>query len=165
MLAFKLFNGLRKNKKGDMAIALLVFLVLLTTLIATYSFVVSPKKVEAKVYDVSVVQSILLKEDLVNFYVQKIAEDSLRNSFDESGNFNGQDFRNNFINGFKKVNFDEDYLKELKKRVIEENFDMDISPKDNVIVIIIKDFSLEEVSEKITVEYSFDVSRIFKIRD
>ena len=62
------------NKKGDIPVVLLVFLVLLVVGIALFSFIVNSGKVEAKILDVDILEGVYVKENLIRFYVKEAGE-------------------------------------------------------------------------------------------
>lgn len=149
------------NKKADLAVTLLVFLVVLVSIITLFSFFMS-SGVDEKIYDASVVEGVYAKENIVEFYVWQIGEEVLKESHSElrasSGNLN-----NNLVNKFnvkfndelQKYNFEDGVFEDLKSKVVSEEFDSEFDGK--VLSVKIQNFNFDDSLENIEVKYTADV--------
>ncbi len=142
---------LRKNKRGDMTVVLLVVFVLVISSAALFSFISSSNKVEAKISDARFIEDLYSDRDLAEFYLTGAGESVIVKIYDEfvegdsyieNPNYNSihqvrfgvlnfswdDEFRMDFIDEFKSefsgYDFEEDYLKNLQEVIAAGNFDV-----------------------------------------
>ncbi len=141
---------LMNNKRGDIAVTLLVFLILVTVLIALFTFVTNPMKVKEKISSLGVIQIISSQESLAEFYVKQSGESAailtykefasdgiyvaepVKMNLDREIEFSSLNenlnekfrlkFIENFQKEFEKYDFKEEYLKNLKEIIKINNF-------------------------------------------
>ena len=140
-----------KNKKGDMTILLLVILVLLLTSVTLFSFIISSDKTEVKISNARFIENFYPRQDLAEFYLIQAGETAIVKTYNEfaeeddyinnpiynfqeevefrelhsklNENFHNK-FAENFKTEFKKYDFEEDYLKNLKDIIWDGDFDV-----------------------------------------
>jgi len=165
---------LMKNKRGDLSVVLLVFLVLFITIYSLFTFTTSSMNVEEKISNVKIIDKIYSQENLVEFYVKEAGEKAVVKSYKEiikDSNYIGGSvilinnvdaeftfpkkdlndifmvkFIDNFKKEFQKYEFDEDYLKDLKEVIISNDFEINFDGNDLNVIFI--NFEFEENYEK-----------------
>lgn len=144
------------NKKADMAVVVLVFVVLLTTIIALFTFLQSDEEINAKISESSVIGFVKLDEDLSKIYVRRAGQEALKGM--DKDNFNENFFRTRFKNEFQKYGF-ENMAQGLKENIAKDGFETSFD--GNVLTVIIEDLSLEKSFEGANVKYNFNIEEEF----
>lgn len=170
-------NLFPKNRRGDIAILLLVILVLLVASATLFSFVISSGKVEAKISSAQFIKDFYSRQNLIEFYLNQAGENSIRktyNEFVENGDYINnliisggefefeeihnklsENFRDRFIENFKEefknYNFEEAYLKNLKQIILEKNFDV-VADK-NIVMMKINNLEMNDSIEGVNINY------------
>jgi hypothetical protein len=142
------------NKRGDVAIVLLVLLVLMVSLATLFSFTINSQKVEAKILDVRVIDSVYINEDLAEFYInqagKKAAIKTFRDFVDDPNKevYDLYDYINNRVTVGVDVEFKDLHVnlnKSLKQRFSQnfkeefENYEFSESYLNNLKEIVSKD--------------------------
>jgi len=133
------------NKKGDVAVLLLVLLVLIITAIAFFIFLTDSKRIEKELVNPKILDSVYFKEEMVKFYIAEAGRSAMKEKRE------GEDFKEKFAEKFEAYSFEEDYLKELKNRIEEGDFEV-VEEADSM-KIILENFSLRIIKEKVGILY------------
>lgn len=177
-----------KNKKGDLPVVLLVFLVLLVVLTSLFIFATRSQTIIATISDVGIVNQANMKKNSLEFHIFQILENSIVESYKEMiqdgqlvenpsfdtnlyVRFNSlsltlnEDFSKEFAERFKKrfENYDaqnsELLFQEIKKLVEEEKFVYFFNGKKIKISFSeTGNLKIQKLSEKINVSYSPHIS-------
>ena len=142
------------NRRGAMEIVLLVLLVVLVTSVALFTFVVNPSYAKTNVYDTRFVENVYQKQELAEFYIRQVGEDV----FDKSGE---SGFKENFKAEFSKYDFEEEYLKELKKIINEGEFNVFVD--EEILEIVINVWEIKDSFGKIQIKYTPEISVKFSL--
>lgn len=145
-----------KNKSGAMEIVLLVLLVVLVTSASLFIFITSDRKAEAKIYDARFIEGFYQKQELAEFYIKQVGEDVIEKN-------GASNFKENFKTEFGKYNFEEDYLKELKKLISEDKFNVLVDGE--ILEIVINEWEVKDSFEKIQVTYTPEISVGFDLKN
>jgi len=156
-----------KNKKGDLATTLLVFMTLVLVGAALLSFIYS-KGIEATIADSRFIDNLYIKEDQIKFYLTEAGVNSLAKSYDDivkgdflvsspkkenevlvfdnfNENFANDNLKEKFSANLKreiaKYKFNDKTLLEFQKEISAGKFNVDL--KDDVFFIEFRDFSIK----------------------
>jgi len=169
-----------KNKRGDMAVVLVVFLTLLITSVSLFVFVTSSNKINAKISDAGIVNNVQIKENEAEFYIKETAEDSVVDSYTEiiqNENYieqpaiynsekevefkdlnSGADeelnkkFNEKFKGDFENYEFEKEHLKKLKDVISKDGFSALFNGQ--AFQLNINAFEMNDSSAKVNVSYT-----------
>ena len=178
-----------KNKKGDITILLLVILVLLLTSATLFSFITSSGKVEAKISNARFIENFYSRQDLAEFYLSQAGEIAIVRTYREfveddnyinnpiynfkeevefreihsklNENFHNK-FVENFKTEFKKYDFEDDYLKNLKEIIEDEDFDVIVDRE--ILGIVIDSWEMNGSLNDINITYVPGISLKFNLK-
>ena len=172
------------NKRGDISIVVLVFLVLIVCIATIFSFLVSGGKINTQVGNTRLVENVYSEQYFVEYYLSESMKLALVKTYEEfanskdyianpiidsDGNYEFKDLhaklKENFIDKFKinlneeisKYNFEEKSLINFKDRVSSGNYDAEFDGEK--IRIILKDFEIKKDFKKFSVNYIFNLTR------
>lgn len=137
-----------RNKKGEISIVLLVLMTLVLVGATLFVFNINLGKFKTKITNVRVLEEVYVVENQINFYINEIMEETLKNNKN-----NKKDFIDNFKQGLGKYKIGEEYLiKELSQ--VEDQADNIIVEENSVFfdlrnVVIIRGF------DGISITYSY----------
>lgn len=182
---------LMNNKRGDLAVTLLVFLILATVLIAIFTFVTNPIKVKEKISSLGVIQDISSQESLVEFYVRQAGESAVILTYKEFASngiyiadpvkinsnreiefFNlnenlNEKFRLKFIENFQKefekYEFQEESLKTLKEIIKINNFYTAFD--GNKIILDVNNLEFKESLKDVSVLYAPKINVVLNLNN
>jgi len=142
-----------KNKKANTAIILLVLMALVLAGATLFIFNINQGKVETKIQDYSFLNSVYLKENQMDFYINNILEDVIKN-------FDVNEGKDKFIEKFKielekYKQTDGSYLvKELEK--VNEQVEEIIFDRLNKKIALNLDIRLDEkLNQDIEIAYAY----------
>lgn len=135
-------TGLLRNKKGDISVLLLVFLLLFLVTYVMFLFVTRTGKVDASMGDARFLESTFYEEGQARFYLTSAAEKAIARSYIEIANEKGQMVLNNF---------DEATMNLLLKDKMSANFEVEKS-KYNLRDIKVQSISVS--GEIVDIEFS-----------
>ncbi len=178
-----------KNKKGDIAILLLVVLVLLLTSATLFSFIISSGKTEVKISNAKFIENFYSRQDLAEFYLSQAGEIAIFKTYNEfveeddyinnpvynsnrevefkelHGKLN-ENFHNKFVENFKtefkSYDFEEDYLKNLKEAVNDGDFDVTLDR--GILEIVIDSWEMKAFLNDINITYTPGISLKFDLK-
>ncbi len=125
------------NKKADVSITILVFMVVVLTGTALFIFASDTGKISAKITDARFLDEIYLKENEINFYINEIIENSSHSETEEE-----------FIDNFKiqlerykdkDGNFIMSELSQLESQITEDNIKFENNKIEVEFVIRLED--------------------------
>lgn len=178
-----------KNKKGDIAILLLVVLVLLLTSATLFSFIMSSGKTEVKISNAKFIENFYSRQDLAEFYLSQAGEiamvktykefveedDYINNpiyNFKDEVEFKGlhsklsENFHDRFVENFKtefnSYDFEEDYLKNLKEIIKDGDFDAVVD--EGSLTLAVNDWEMKDSLNDINITYSPGISLKFDLK-
>lgn len=181
-----------KNKRGDIAVVVLVILALISTSAALFSFVTSSGGVEMKISDFKFIDSSYQKQNLAEFYIYQAGEDAIIKTYKEfaddsvpeydyiknrqkEGNnakfgeiWDNLDerfsnrFKENFKTEFENYEFEEGYLKGLKELISKESFTVLFDGE--TLKVDIDDWQISNSLDNIGVVYFPEISSEFNLR-
>lgn len=144
----------KTNKRGDVSIVILVFLVLLVVFASLFIFAISSMNVKEVISGYLIFDRVYAQEDLIEFYLDSAGKDAVAKTYtdfvdsgvpeldyinnrksvggySEFGELHdklNENFEKRFIDNFKKelakYEFEESYLIDLKKNISENKFDV-----------------------------------------
>lgn len=178
-----------KNKKGDIAILLLVVLVLLLTSATLFSFIMSSGKTEVKISNAKFIENFYSRQDLAEFYLSQAGEIAMVKTYKEfveeddyinnpiynfkdevefkqlhsklSENFHDR-FIENFKTEFNSYDFEEDYLKNLKEIIKDGDFDAVVD--EGSLTLAVNDWEMKDSLNDINITYSPGISLKFDLK-
>jgi len=178
-----------KNKKGDITILLLVVLVLLLTSATLFSFIISSGKTEVKISNARFIENFYSRQDLAEFYLSQAGEIAIVKTYNEfveeddyinnpiynfreevefrelhsklNENFHNK-FAENFKTEFKKYDFEDDYLKNLKETIGDGDFDVIVS--EGVLTLVVNSWEMKSFIDDINITYVPRISLKFDLK-
>ncbi|MEM3091838.1 MAG: hypothetical protein QXD05_01770 [Candidatus Pacearchaeota archaeon] len=184
------FSIYKSNKKADLSIVLLVFLVLITAMFSLFIFTTKSQSINVKISNIGITNKIYEKENLAKFYVKEVAMESIIKSYKEIS-FNGEfvdeptfdleknvrftklrnnlneDFGKKFNENFKKkigsYTFDEDYLNKIKAQVSQDKFSYFFDGEK--LSLNISNLNIKESSKDMNISFDFNLSFVFILED
>ena len=156
------------GKKGSLWIVVFVILVLILFGAALFSFSTSNSKIEGKIVDVNLLNSVYSQKDLAQFYLDNALESAVTNLYNEAKakgsvdsvfikNYVQNNVKKNLQNIFATYNFKEDYLTNLQNKIKAGNFE--VSFKDDKVSVLINS-EFDYVSDDLNVVYNSDLNSI-----
>lgn len=142
-----------KNKKANISIVLFVFMTLVLAGATLFIFNINKGKIETRIQDYGFLNSVYLKENQMDFYINNILDDVIKN-FDV--NEGGEKFIENFkIELEKYKQADGSYIvKELEK--VNEQINTLVFDSVNKRIIFNLDIRLDEKpNESIEIAYAY----------
>ncbi|MEK6906750.1 MAG: hypothetical protein AABW81_03950 [Nanoarchaeota archaeon] len=168
-----------KNKRGDLAITLMVFLVITICLASLFLFSTSSGDVKTKIAGAFIVSKAESRGDLAEFYIREAAESSAIKTYDsliadekyiqkpvnynvdgipefsELSNTINEDFiaefNKNFKENFASYEFQEDYLIGLKEIVAKDEFSNSFDGK--AVMVKINTLEITSSSDTESIKY------------
>ncbi len=172
----KMKTKLMQNKRGDVAILLLVVLVLLVTMTTIFTLVTSSEKVEIKISNTRFIENFYLKQDLAEFYIGQAGEkaivktykefvegdDYINNPIRSEGEVEfgeihsklNENFRDKFRENFKtefSYDFENNYLKNLRGIIIDDDFEVIVD--SGILTIVIDSLEMNIFIKDINITY------------
>ena len=167
------------NKRGDISIVILVFLVVFVVSASLFVFVTSSLKENVKISGAAIVDKVKLQENSVKFHIKQVGEKSVIKTYKEiinnkeyigdtvilvnniepefkllNENLN-ENFKTKFINNFKSefesYNFEGDYLKNIQSIIYNNLFDIGFNGE--ILVFSENKQEFYEHSDEIQVTY------------
>lgn len=177
-----------RNRKGDVSVLLLVILVLLVASATLFSLVISSGKVKAKISSAQFINNFYVKQELIEFYFNQAGEKTIVKTYDEFSNSGDyinnpiisggeiefkninnrldENFKNRYIENFKEefesYNFEEDYLRDLRQIILDENFDVVVDKE--IVTMTINNLEMNSSIEGINVTYIPEISLEFNLK-
>lgn len=170
-----------KNKKADVAVTLLVFLVMFVASTTLFVFVTNNKVTELKISDAIAIERVYTKENLVDFYLVKIIESvAVKTYIDfveyKNENYIGsllyneeestvyfqflavnwkEDFKKNFIENlkseFKEQGYMNDYMSEIKNNALQDKVQSKFDGE--ILEITFPSLEINDSYKKINITY------------
>ncbi|MAG11157.1 hypothetical protein CMI44_02500 [Candidatus Pacearchaeota archaeon] len=125
------------NKRGNIAITILVFLVATLVFSSVFIFFTTSGKASAKIYDAKFLDSVYVKQNLAEFYLRHAGENMKNSGYSKES----------FKKKFEEYDFDEDYLKELKKIISEDKFNL--KKEDKILEIVVNEWKIKDLHKNI----------------
>ncbi|MDO8467517.1 MAG: hypothetical protein Q7S56_01040 [Nanoarchaeota archaeon] len=155
-------------KKGSLWIVVFVMLVLVLFGAALFSFSTSNSKIEGKIVDVNLLNSVYSQKDLAQFYLDNALESAVERSYNSAKaqgssdsifikNYIQNNVKKDFQDIFNSYNFKEDYLTSLQNKIKMGNFEVKFKD-DKVYLLINLDFNY--ASDDLNVVYNSDLNSV-----
>lgn len=142
-------SKLMRNKKADLAVTLLIFMAVALATATIFIFINSSGKIEAEITDARFLDKIYAKEEILNFYINEIMENTIKTTKESAGfesNFE-KDFPTNFLGELEKYKINGKFILEELQQVQAQVYE------NSNVFIFEKDAENAEKVKKVTAEF------------
>ncbi|MBU3906896.1 MAG: hypothetical protein KKA64_01465 [Nanoarchaeota archaeon] len=158
-----IINKFNRNKRGDIAVTILVLLVFITTIISIFVFLTNSRKIEANIVDANVVNSVYLEEGEAKFYLgeagEKAATKVIKEAYELFDKPTDEYIKTKFSEEFKSEIKISGISEELKSQIEENKFE--VSLENRKIKLTLKEAEFYALSPKLEVAYKPVISMAF----